>query len=90
MRRASWRCKLCRTWGVGGPTAAAEHLKTTHREPDKAASALVSFGFTPRPPARSRRHGGNGPVHVLNDVKLLEVFTTEEPFWPFGGVQVRR
>lgn len=64
MRRATWRCKVCRTWGVGGPKAAVEHVKDAHAEPTTHATAAVSVGFIPNYAAGVERWPWLRPVHA--------------------------
>ncbi|NDB86800.1 MAG: hypothetical protein EB127_29530 [Alphaproteobacteria bacterium] len=41
-----WICKVCRTWGVGGPGAWNKHYAAEHRH-DGRYNAQLSFGFAP-------------------------------------------
>lgn len=42
-----WHCKLCATYGLGGPDGWAKHAKSKH-EDNGRYGAQVSFGFVPR------------------------------------------
>ena len=43
---ARWHCKICRTYGFGGPSGWATHQKAAHSDNDRY-SASISFGFAP-------------------------------------------
>lgn len=41
-----WNCRLCKTWGKGGPDAWSRHYRDIHQD-DVRLGAQVSFGFSP-------------------------------------------
>jgi hypothetical protein len=45
---ARWHCRLCPTYGDGGPIQAKAHIDREHRIPQQGASASVGMGFVPQ------------------------------------------
>ena len=41
-----WHCRICKTWGLGGPEGWTKHHKTQHVDNNRYGTAL-SFGFAP-------------------------------------------
>jgi hypothetical protein len=41
-----WHCRICRTYGLGGPDGAVTHLKSEHPAGQRLGAAM-SFGFSP-------------------------------------------
>jgi len=45
---AVWKCKQCKTWGLGGPNGFNAHWKSWHKPHNGRLGAQVqSFGFLP-------------------------------------------
>lgn len=46
MAATRWHCRICRTWGLGGPKGWTQHHQAEHND-DVRLGAAISFGFSP-------------------------------------------
>lgn len=46
MRISTWRCHLCKSWGLNGPGGWLQHYDVQHANRPARYGAQVWFGFT--------------------------------------------